>query len=72
MAIFGLDQQGVIVLGELPRNLPPLAPIPLNDWDLINEMCTGVLAVSLIGLIEAMSIARSIAGQSGQRRQIAW
>lgn len=67
VGIFGLDQQGVLVLGELPRNLPPLAPIPLNDWDLINEMFAGVLAVSLIGLIEAMSIARSIAGQSGQR-----
>jgi SulP family sulfate permease len=67
VGIFGLDEQGVKVLGELPRNLPPLAEIPLNDWELINEMSTGVLAVSLIGLIEAMSIARSIAGQSGQR-----
>jgi len=67
VVLFGLDERGVMVLGELPRNLPPLGDIPLNDWDLINEMFTGVLAVSLIGLIEAMSIARSIAGQSGQR-----
>ena len=67
VGIFGLDKQGVLVLGELPRTLPPLAPIPLNNWELINEMFAGVLAVSFIGLIEAMSIGQSIAGESGQR-----
>ena len=69
VAVFGLDKQGVIVLGELPRNLPPLAPIwdSFTDWELINEMFTGVLAIALIGLMESMSIARLISGQSGQR-----
>lgn len=66
VAIFRIDQQGVIVLGELPRTLPPFNP-PTFDYALIREIITGVLAVSLIGLIEAMSIARSIAAQSGQR-----
>lgn len=66
VAIFHLDQQGVGVLGELPRNLPPLARLPLFDLGLIGRISTGALAVSAIGLVEAMSIARSIAAQSGQ------
>ena len=66
VGFFGLDQQGVIVLGELPRSLPPFV-VPTFNYSLIEQMLTGVLAISLIGLIEAMSIAQSIASQSGQR-----
>ena len=67
VAALKLDQYGVIVLGELPRSLPPLASLPLLDLELIGKLSTGALAVSAIGLVEAMSIARSIAAQSGQR-----
>ncbi len=66
VAIFHLDQQGVSVLGELPRNLPPLARLPLFDLQLIGRISTGALAVAAIGLVEAISIARTIAAQSGQ------
>ena len=62
-----LDAQGVIVLGELPRGLPPLASLPLLDFELIGKLSSGALAVAAIGLVEAMSIARAIAAQSGQR-----
>ncbi len=62
-----LDKQGVVVLGELPRSLPPLAPVSLFDWDLISALSPGAVAIAAIGLVEAMSIARSIATQSGQR-----
>jgi SulP family sulfate permease len=34
---------------------------------LIGQLSTGALAISAIGLVEAMSIARSIASQTGQR-----
>ncbi|MFQ5578608.1 MAG: SulP family inorganic anion transporter, partial [Anaerolineae bacterium] len=43
------------------------APPPLFDLELIGHLSTGALAVGVIGLVEAMSIARSIAGQTGQR-----
>jgi len=66
VALFSLDQQGVYVLGELPRSLPTLA-VPAFDYQLIQQMSTGVLAISLIGLIEAMSIAQSTSSRSGQR-----
>lgn len=66
VALFGLDEQGVRVLGELPRGLPPLTAVPIFDFELINQMSTGILAAAAIGLVEAMSIARAIAAQSGE------
>ncbi|MBN1580589.1 MAG: STAS domain-containing protein [Anaerolineae bacterium] len=67
VALFGLDAQGVYVVGELPRELPPLSKLPLSDWKLAGKLFTGALAVAAVGLVEAMSIARSIASQTGQR-----
>ncbi len=67
VAILSLNARGVAVLGELPRSLPPLASLPLFDLNVIGELSTGAFAVAAIGLVEAMSIGRSIASQSGQR-----
>lgn len=67
VGVLGLDQQGVVVIGELPRNLPPLTVPPVLDLGLVSQLATGALAVAAIGLVEAMSIARSIAGQTNQR-----
>lgn len=67
VALFGLDQRGVEIIGELPRSLPPLAQLPLTNVELIGELSVGALAVAAIGLVEATSIARSFAAQSGQR-----
>lgn len=61
-----LERQGVEVLGELPRSLPPLANLPLLDLELIGRISVGALAISAIGLVEAISIARSISAQSGE------
>lgn len=62
-----LPQLGVDVLDELPRGLPPLADLPLLNIDLIGDLSTGALAVAVIGLVEAVAIARSIATQTRQR-----
>jgi SulP family sulfate permease len=67
VAVLGLDQRGVGVIGEMPRSLPPLSDLPLLDIHLIGQLSTGALAIAVIGLIEAMSIARSIGSQTGQR-----
>jgi SulP family sulfate permease len=67
VALFGLDGYGVKILGEIPHNLPPLAPLPLTNVQLIGDLSVGALAVAAIGLVEATSIARSVATQSGQR-----
>jgi len=64
--IFNLDEIGVKTIGQLPRELPPLSKLPLN-LELIAQLSSGVLAVGAIGLVEAMSTARSVASFSGQR-----
>mgnify|MGYP006289253225 CR=1 FL=1 len=66
VGLFRLDQQGVAVVGELPRGLPPLV-VPEFNTALMDNILTGALAVAAIGLVESISIARSIAGQTNQR-----
>lgn len=66
-ALLHLDQHGVQVLGAVPRSLPPLASLPLLDFDLLWKLTPGAVAVSAIGLVEATAIARSIAAKTGDR-----
>lgn len=62
-----LDTRGVHVIGAIPRELPPFVLPPLFDLHLIGQISSGALAVAVIGLVEAMSIARAISGLTGQR-----
>lgn len=64
LAIDG-EANGVRLLGSLPASLPPLS-VPDLSPDTIRILAPGALAVALLGLIEALSIARSIATASGQ------
>ncbi len=57
---------GVKLVGALPGTLPPFA-LPEMDANSVSRMLSGAFAVALLGLIEAVSIARSIALRSGQR-----
>ncbi len=65
--ILRLEQRGVVVVGTVPGGLPPIANLPLLDIHLIRNLATGALAVAVIGLVEAMSIARAITAKSGDR-----
>jgi sulfate permease, SulP family len=65
--LLGLEERGVAVLGNLPQALPPLAALPLLDLELIGQLANGALALAIIGLVEAVAIARALAGYSGQR-----
>ncbi|MCA9874600.1 MAG: sulfate permease [Anaerolineales bacterium] len=65
--IFHLDQAGVEVVGELSGQFPPIAPLPIFDFDLIARLSPGALAISIIGLIEGAAIGRTISNQTRQR-----
>ncbi len=67
VAIFDLPEYGVAVLSSLTRSLPPVADLSALNANLVADLSTGALAVAVIGLVEAMSIARAIAAQTGQR-----
>lgn len=65
--LLNAESYGVQTLGALPQQLPPFTPVPIFDLNLIGALANGALAIALIGLVEAVSIARAIAGHSHQR-----
>jgi len=67
LAIFlGGESQGIETVGEIPSNLPPFRMPELNLSN-IRNLSGGAITVALLGLIEAVAIARSIALTSHQR-----
>ncbi|MCW8902850.1 SulP family inorganic anion transporter [Sedimenticola sp.] len=62
----GADAHGVALVGSIPAQLPPLTS-PLFNMDAIRMLAPQAFAVALLGLIEAVSIARSVATRSNQR-----
>jgi sulfate permease, SulP family len=65
--VLRLDQSGVSVIGQLPKELPPFVQLPIFNFDLIGRLSAGSLAVGAIGLVQSIAISRSVAAQTGQR-----
>ena len=63
---FGADATGITTLGALPQALPLLSAPDLS-FDTIRKTLPIALAVTILGLTEAVSIARAIAIKTGQR-----
>lgn len=63
--LLGGSQHGVTLVGQMPTRLPPLS-MPDFSFETIRELAPDALAVALLGLIEALSIGRSIAAKSHQ------
>ncbi len=57
---------GVVLLGEIPSRLPPLS-WPDFSIPTIRQLAPEAFAIALLGLIEAVTISRSVAAKSQQR-----
>ncbi len=57
---------GIQLVGKLPQHLPPLS-LPDLHLASVKQLGSAALAVAMLGLVEAVSIARSVAAKSGQR-----
>jgi SulP family sulfate permease len=66
---FGLDQRGVGVVGKIPRELPGFQ-LPGVHWARVRELATSALAIGVLGLLEAIAMAKAIAAQTGQKLDI--
>jgi sulfate permease, SulP family len=66
VAWLGLEARGVKVIGEIPAKLPPFRA-PDFDAARIREFGTSALAIAVLGLLEAISMAKSIAAQTRQK-----
>lgn len=62
----GLHHDGVAVVGEIPAKLPRFVPPPV-DWTAMRTFANAALAIALLGLLEAVSMAKAIAAQTGQK-----
>ncbi len=65
--VFGLNDRGVAIIGEIPSGLPtPTAP--QVDRNELLELLPAAITISFIGFIESSSVARTIATR--EKRQL--
>ena len=62
----GGEAAGITMVSAIPAQLPPLS-IPDISFTSVKQLAPNAFAVALLGLIEAVSISRSIASKSHQR-----
>jgi len=62
----GGTASGIALVGEIPAQLPPISS-PSFSLETIKQLAPEAFAVALLGLIEAVSISRSVASKSNQR-----
>jgi sulfate permease, SulP family len=56
-------------LGELPSAIPPFRPVHF-EVENMRKLLSSALAISILGLVQALAIAKGIGEQSGQRIDI--
>jgi SulP family sulfate permease len=66
VATLGLEQAGVRVVGAVPAGLPSLH-LPLPDAAAIAQLWLPALLIALVGFVESVSVAQSLALKRGER-----
>ena len=61
-----LAEKGVDLVGAIPQGLPPFAT-PSTDMDLIAQLWVPALLISVIGFVESVSVAQTLAAKRRQR-----
>ena len=64
--LIGFEKQGGAIIGNIPAGLPGFV-FPVFDWDVARELITATIVISLIGFMEAISIAKAMAARTKQR-----
>ncbi len=63
---FGLDAKGVKIVGAIPAGLPPFG-LPSFDPKLWVNLLPAALLISLVGFVESVSVAQTLAAKRRQR-----
>jgi SulP family sulfate permease len=66
VAALGLDELGVKVVGAIPRGLPPFT-VPPADAALWAELLPAAVLIAVIGFVESVSVAQTLAARRRQR-----
>ncbi|MCB1449155.1 MAG: sulfate permease [Nitratireductor sp.] len=64
--LFGLDKAGVKIVGAVPSGLPALT-IPSFDLSLWSQVGVSALLISIVGFVESVSVAQTLAAKRRQR-----
>lgn len=67
VALFNLGDKGIKLVGEIPNNLPLFRLPQAFPVHFIFDLMGGAAAIAIVGLVEAISISKSIALSSEQR-----
>lgn len=63
---FDLAARGVKIVGDVPQNLPPLT-MPDLSLDLLSMLFLPAALISIIGFVESISVAQTLAAKKRQR-----
>ncbi|MEH6674860.1 MAG: sulfate permease [Sulfitobacter sp.] len=63
---FDLAGQGVKIVGAVPQSLPPLT-MPDLSFDLMGNLLLPAFLISVIGFVESISVAQTLAAKKRQR-----
>ncbi len=64
--VLDLAEQGVKIVGEVPQSLPPLTRPSLSP-DLLGALLMPAILISIIGFVESISVAQTLAAKKRQR-----
>ena len=64
--LFDLAGRDVALVGAVPQGLPPFA-LPSTNPDLIAQLWVAALLISIIGFVESVSVAQTLAAKRRQR-----
>lgn len=64
--LLGLADQGVKIVGDVPQSLPPLT-LPGFSPDLLYALLLPAILISVIGFVESVSVAQTLAAKKRQR-----
>lgn len=64
--LFGLADKGVKIVGEVPQSLPPFT-LPSFSPDLLGQLLVPAFLISIIGFVESISVAQTLAAKKRQR-----
>ncbi|WP_456417369.1 SulP family inorganic anion transporter [Thiolapillus sp.] len=64
--MIGFEARGGAIVGAIPAGLPSMT-IPAFDWEVVKQLIASTIVISLIGFMEAISIAKAMAARTRQR-----
>lgn len=66
VAIFNLENEGVKIVADIPKGLPPIS-LPHFDKDLWASLLGSSLIIAIIGFVESVSVAQTLAAKRRQK-----